>query len=1152
MRLRRLALLRYGHLSDLGLEFPVGARLCVVHGPNEAGKSTALAAIGDALFGFGHKTDFDFLHSAPNLRVAVTLALAGGAEQTFIRRKGRSNTLRNAAEEIVPEAALQLFLGGAGRELFEHMFGLNGERLREGGAALAQGGGAVGESLFAAGTGLLGLRHALNGLDEEAKALFGARGKRRLTDAVERWKEASRHAEQISILPSAWRGTEAAREKVAGELSQVQVDVARLQIEANRLQRVRRVLPLLAGLDAAGATLAELADAPRLPADAEAAMRRAVVARDAAAQDAARETQQAERLTDERDALVRDPALLADQDAIDRLAEQRPIAVQAASDLPGVRLTVEGLRNRVQEAAAEIAPGLPAEAARDAVPSDAARRAVQALTGRHASLTAKLEAAERDLAAATLRRGRVEAALTARPMPPDPAELRATIDAARGEGRLDAELAEAASKAAASRAAATTALTALPLWPGDAFALAAARLPLPAEMAEAGDRLAQAQALVREAEAEAERIAQAMATIEEALTRLSRGETVATAEAVHAAREARDDAWRGLRRALEAGKAEAVPEMLPDAYERLLAETDRLADRRADEAQRVADYMAAVTERDLLGDRQARAAAALSEARGRLTEAQTAWRGLWASAGLAPASPAAMEQWVRARAEVLRLETAAADAERHRAVLAGRYGAARSTLLPLLAGIQPAATLADLLRHAELACGKAEIEASQHRSLGADLTRETAGLPGLRQAADGARQALAAWATEWAGATAVLGLTPGCTVQAAEAALSAWGRIAEAAPAWRADERRIGQMASTAEDFVQSVRAVLAVIGAAPTDEPAPVAANGLVRRLAEARRAEEQAAGLEARIRHHADVAIAAQDVGRVAAAELAVLRERAGATDDAGLEVAILRARRRGQAAVEAETLRAALTSQGDGRDEAALRAEAEGSDPDQAVARLAEIEREMAGLGTRREALSAERTRLEAELAAMRQGRDAATAAQEASHALAEAGSAAERYARLHLARVLLRSGIDRFRKAQQGPLLQAASRYFATLTGGRYIRLGVEQDETGPPSLVAVGSDGAECPVGALSDGARDQLYLALRAAAIEAHAAGAEPLPFIADDLLVHFDDGRSAAAIDLLAHLGRTTQVILFTHHDHVAELAAARAEDGVVVIRFS
>ena len=103
----------------------------------------------------------------------------------------------------------------------------------------------------------------------------------------------------------------------------------------------------------------------------------------------------------------------------------------------------------------------------------------------------------------------------------------------------------------------------------------------------------------------------------------------------------------------------------------------------------------------------------------------------------------------------------------------------------------------------------------------------------------------------------------------------------------------------------------------------------------------------------------------------------------------------------------------------------------------------------------------------------------------------------------------------------------------------------------PVLLAIRSTtGTECPVEALSEGARDQLYLALRIAAVQAHAAQAEPLPFIADDLLVHFDDRRAAAAIALLTELGRSTQVILFTHHDHIAALAGQQA--GVAVQRMA
>ncbi|MGH7102536.1 MAG: AAA family ATPase, partial [Acetobacteraceae bacterium] len=115
MKLRRLELLRYGHLSDLALDFPDEVRLHVVHGANEAGKSTALAAIADALFGFGHLTEFDFLHGGPQLLLGFTLAARDGREARFTRRKGRGSTLRDEAGDQVSDDALRPFLGGAGR-----------------------------------------------------------------------------------------------------------------------------------------------------------------------------------------------------------------------------------------------------------------------------------------------------------------------------------------------------------------------------------------------------------------------------------------------------------------------------------------------------------------------------------------------------------------------------------------------------------------------------------------------------------------------------------------------------------------------------------------------------------------------------------------------------------------------------------------------------------------------------------------------------------------------------------------------------------------------------------------------------------------------------------------------------------------------------
>jgi len=74
--------------------------------------------------------------------------------------------------------------------------------------------------------------------------------------------------------------------------------------------------------------------------------------------------------------------------------------------------------------------------------------------------------------------------------------------------------------------------------------------------------------------------------------------------------------------------------------------------------------------------------------------------------------------------------------------------------------------------------------------------------------------------------------------------------------------------------------------------------------------------------------------------------------------------------------------------------------------------------------------------------------------------------------------------------------------------------------------------------ALSDGTRDQLYLALRIASIERHLDVGEPMPFILDDILVHFDDERAKLALELLGELGERTQVLFFTHHARLRDLA--------------
>jgi uncharacterized protein YhaN len=76
------------------------------------------------------------------------------------------------------------------------------------------------------------------------------------------------------------------------------------------------------------------------------------------------------------------------------------------------------------------------------------------------------------------------------------------------------------------------------------------------------------------------------------------------------------------------------------------------------------------------------------------------------------------------------------------------------------------------------------------------------------------------------------------------------------------------------------------------------------------------------------------------------------------------------------------------------------------------------------------------------------------------------------------------------------------------------------------------------VDAMSEGTTDQLFLALRLAAVEQSVAAGITLPFLADDLFVNFDDERAEAGFRVLAEVAKSTQVLFFTHHPHLVAIA--------------
>jgi uncharacterized protein YhaN len=109
----------------------------------------------------------------------------------------------------------------------------------------------------------------------------------------------------------------------------------------------------------------------------------------------------------------------------------------------------------------------------------------------------------------------------------------------------------------------------------------------------------------------------------------------------------------------------------------------------------------------------------------------------------------------------------------------------------------------------------------------------------------------------------------------------------------------------------------------------------------------------------------------------------------------------------------------------------------------------------------------------------------------------------------------------------------------LTAGRYSTIWTP---LGKRHLCIDDDRGNSFRVEQLSNGTREQLFLAIRFAMVRDFAERGIELPLVLDDILVNFDQERTEAAVEaLLKFVEDGQQVLLFTCHLHLAQLFQKR-----------
>jgi uncharacterized protein YhaN len=151
------------------------------------------------------------------------------------------------------------------------------------------------------------------------------------------------------------------------------------------------------------------------------------------------------------------------------------------------------------------------------------------------------------------------------------------------------------------------------------------------------------------------------------------------------------------------------------------------------------------------------------------------------------------------------------------------------------------------------------------------------------------------------------------------------------------------------------------------------------------------------------------------------------------------------------------------------------------------------------------------------------------------LARIDSSADMWAVVTLCKTLLDETRKVYENDRQPAVLRHASRFFRTMTEGRYTRVVAPLDGT---EIQVERQDGVRLQPHLLSRGAAEQLYLAMRFALLRDYAGHADPLPVVFDDVFVNFDPQRTRTTFEAVFELTETHQVLLFTCHPHVVALA--------------
>ncbi|MET4717258.1 uncharacterized protein YhaN [Bradyrhizobium japonicum] len=1142
MRIRKLGLRRYGKFTDAFIDFGEPAvdkpDMHIVYGPNEAGKSTAMSACTDMIYGIPPQSRFNFLHPYATMRIEAEIEISGRV-CGFSRIKRPSNSLLDEAGNAVPDTLLVGELGGLDRNAYQTMFCLDDETLEAGGESILASKGDLGHLLFSATAGLADLSDRLSSAQEEADAFFRP-GRRAgiLAELKKTLAALKEERERIDTLATEYARLVIERDEAAAAYAEALSQRSRTQARIEEVQRLINAIPRLQSFRALRAELLPLASLREAPASWSQDLPALTMRQTRLAAQTQSVAETIADLRKELEGLVVNASACGLKSRIELLTDLRARYITAEKDLPERRLSLGLAEQTIARVLALIDYESEQNPAR-LVLSAPVTGCLRDLMEQRSGVDAALASAEAELAKAADALSEAEAAVGEQGAGLDDATtatLTAIIASARQSD--DAARLRVADRVRAERAdELEDCLIELLPWTGGRNELRSVPVPTPDQLRRWIATEADLSREIALRQGEFDRLDADVKRLEAKIEALRSAAGVISDQEAGDARSAREAAWAVHKKALDATTAAD--------FEAVMRKLDLVTEQRSSQAAGIADMNRALLD-------MAEAGASREQARRRLDESlrrratlageigesvRDIGNGLEEAIGLT-----GLNLWMQKRDRAIDAQGKLTAAEREWRRSQDDAAGSRERIAEAIRAAGVEISRSDDMA-AILAAGQAALDrAVGARNLRAIAEARARDLKARERSLDHARSAERSWKTAWREACLACWLgerggEPSMAVvrETLEALIdlgSALEKKAELTDRISKMERDQTRFRAEVEDLAN-----LICLPANPPDVLGRC--DAIVDCVASATKTLDRRLEIEARL-------AAEQDKARSAADELAEVQSRASVmmnhfeTDclaqvdgrlrslarRADIETRLSQAREEILKGLKVETIEQAEDAL-DAVERVSLEAE------------LIELKTRFEDEDSRSRERFASRNRAEDRIAAV--GGDATVAVLESKRrtVLMTMEERAIEYLKLRLGIAAAERALRAYRDRHRSSMMARASEAFALISRGAYSEL-LTQPSNGSELLIAKGVDGSSRIASELSKGTRFQLYLALRVAGYHEFARTRPPAPFLADDVMETFDDFRAEEAFRLLAAMASKGQVVYFTHHRHLCEIAKA------------